>query len=140
MWSYFDRSNLLENLRALPSKSQDVVLLLGGSMGWTEDETLWKPYIDEAIRILKPEGLLFLQGLPEYLPTIGVYLDAHLRFKYWIAVESFPRQIRAGLPSVHAGILMFAKGERFQINRVRVPHEVCKACGRTLRDWGGRRT
>lgn len=138
MLHYIDRSHLLDHLRALPEASQDVILLLGGAMGWTEDENLWKPYLEAAIRALKPDGLLFIQGLPEHLPAIGVYLDSRLRFKYWIAVESLPRQIRAGLPSVHAGILMFAKGERFHINRVRVPHEACKACGRTLRDWGGK--
>lgn len=138
MLHHFDRLHLLENLRGLPEASQDVVLFIGGAMGWAESESLWKPYLDEAIRVLKPEGLLFVQGLPEHLPAIGVYLDARLQFKYWIAIESLPRQIRAGLPSVHAGILMFAKGERFHINRLRVPHEACKACGRTLHDWGGK--
>lgn len=95
-------------------------------------------FLQQAARLLKPTGLLFVQGTPDLLPELGVSLDRTLRFKYWIAVESSLHRPTHGLPSVHAGILMFSKSNRFEINRVRFPHQRCSHCGKTLRDWGGK--
>lgn len=89
-------------------------------------------------RVLKNGGLLFVQGLPRYLSKIGVFLDRLFNFKYWIAVESEVRQFTSGLPSSHVGVLLFVKGNRFHVERVRFPHQYCAACGKTLRDWGGK--
>jgi len=90
------------------------------------------------VRVLKEGGLLFVQGLPHVLPAAGVFLEKHLTFKYWFAIKSTPLEGRP-LPSVHAGVLLFVKGKkRFPIERVRLPHQNCAACGRTLKDWGGK--
>lgn len=95
-------------------------------------------FLQQAVHLLAPTGLLFVQGTPDILPELGVALERTLKFKYWIAVESARRQPTHGLPSVHAGILMFSKSNRFEINRVRFPHQLCSHCGKTLRDWGGK--
>ncbi|MFN3762963.1 MAG: DNA methyltransferase, partial [Anaerolineae bacterium] len=116
-----------------PAESLDFVILAAG----TDEAGRWIPSLDAAVRALREGGLLFVQGIPETLPDIGVYLDRRLRFKYWIAVESVPR-LGGRLPSVHAAVLMFAKGETFRISRVRFPHRYCRACGKPLRDWGGK--
>jgi hypothetical protein len=44
--------------------------------------------LDECVRVLKNGGLLFVQGRPEYLPELGVYLDRYLNFKYWIQCQA----------------------------------------------------
>lgn len=118
--------------------SLDFVVLATGA-GWSPDQgRQWQCCLDAAVRALKSGGLLFVQGVPETLPDLGVYLDGRLRFKYWIAIESAPRVSDSGLPSVHAAVLMFAKGETFHLSRVRFPHRYCRACGKPLRDWGGK--
>lgn len=139
MIQYLANERLLASLADRPAGSLDFVILATG----TDDAGRWIPCVDAAAGALREGGLLFIQGVPENLPDIGVYLDGRLRFKYWIAIESSPRPMGdicqpSLLPSVHAAILMFAKGETFQISRVRFPHRYCRACGKPLRDWGGK--
>ncbi|WP_347242929.1 DNA methyltransferase, partial [Thermogutta sp.] len=126
-------NQLFSSLAEAPEGSLDFVIL---SIG-TDEATRWIPCLNAAIRALRDGGLLFVQGVPENLPDVGVYLDRRLCFKHWIAVES---ALRPGgrLPSVHAAILMFTKGKTFSISRVRFPHRYCRACGKPLRDWGGK--
>jgi DNA modification methylase len=119
--------NLLHELRRTSDASLDFIVL--GS------ETV--PCLDECVRTLRDGGLLFIRGRPESLPEIGVYLDGRLTFKYWIAVESTLKP-RRGLPSVHSAVLLFCKGTKFDINRVRFAHKYCAFCGKTLKDWGGK--
>jgi site-specific DNA-methyltransferase (adenine-specific) len=138
MIRYLSNAQLLSSLRESPADSLDFIVLATG----TDEAGRWIPCLDAARRALREGGLLFVQGVPENLPDLGVYLDGRLRFKYWIAVESAPRPGEADgrppLPSVHAAVLMFAKGETFRISRVRFPHRHCRACGKPLRDWGGK--
>ncbi len=133
MVRYLTGYRLLSLLAEMPAGSLDFVILATG----TDEPQRWIPCLDVAIRALRDGGLLFVQGIPENLPDLGIYLDGRLRFKYWIAVESAPR-LGGRLPSVHAALLMFAKGETFRISRVRFPHRYCRACGKPLRDWGGK--
>ncbi len=135
MVRYADSQQLLGDLQTTPGNSLDFVLLITGTQMCLQE---WTPCLDAAIRALREGGVLFVQGVPRTLPAIGVYLDGQLRFKYWIAVESAMVEQSHGLPSTHAGILMFVKGERFSISRLRFPHQYCRACGKPLRDWGGK--
>lgn len=135
---YPTKEQLLPLLKRTPDNAIDFILLVTGTFNSNERQDLWD-YLAESARVLKRGGLLFVQGSPEYLPELGVYLDQRLTFKYWIAVESTMRQLGHGLPSVHAGILFFTKGdEKVNIYKVRFPHEYCAFCGKTLRDWGGK--
>jgi DNA modification methylase len=89
--------------------------------------------LDHHVHYLRPGGLLFLYGEPRWLPEIAVYLSRQLVFKYWIVLD---------ISTNHRGLLMFWKpGGRFHLNTdaVRVPHAHCAACGRYLKDWGGKR-
>ncbi len=134
---YPDIANLLPSLRQTPTASLDLVVLITGAWPSPRLDEL-RAYLDECGRVLREGGLLFVQGRPDTLPELGVYLDQILRFRYWIAVESAHWRPTAGLPSVHAAILFFSKGERFDLQRVRFPHDYCAFCGRTRRDWGGK--
>jgi site-specific DNA-methyltransferase (adenine-specific) len=132
--SYFDRTQLHQQLPSQPDASFDFIILITGALAGP-DENLPLSYLDEYIRLLKAGGILFVQGTPETLPGVGVYLDKRLTFKYWLAVKS---SFRAGrLPSAHAGVLLFAKG-RAPLKRARLPHQSCRACGKPLKDWGGK--
>ncbi len=138
MIGYPESNQLLFALAEAPPGSLDFVVLITGADWAPAEAERWVPYLDAATRALREGGLLFVQGVPESLPELGVYLDRRLRFKYWIAIESALRLSDRGLPSAHAALLMFSKGETFRISRVRFPHQYCRACGRSLRDWGGK--
>ncbi|MEA3344900.1 MAG: DNA methyltransferase [Chloroflexota bacterium] len=125
-------------LKEAESSSLNFIVVVTAALNSANGGEL-KAYLDECVRGLRKGGLLFVQGRPEYLPELGVYLDQHLNFKYWIAIESTIQHRVNGLPSVHAAVLLFTKGnERFNVKRVRFPHQYCDFCGRTLKDWGGK--
>lgn len=138
MVKYLQGMQLLEELRKAHPGSVDFIVLITGDRQSPTEIQRWIPYLDAAIGALREGGILFVQGVPESLPELGVYLDGRLRFKYWIAIESAHRFLESGLPSVHAAVLMFVKGEKYHISRVRFPHRYCRACGKPLRDWGGK--
>jgi len=125
-------------LQEAGNHSLDFIVVVTAALNPVNTDRL-KATLGECVRVLKDGGLLFVQGCPEYLPELGVYLDQYLNFKYWIAIESTIKHRDSGLPSVHAAVLLFSKGnERFNIKRTRFPHQYCAFCERTLKDWGGK--
>lgn len=134
--TYAERVNLSTELIHRQTASLDFIILITGAL--PDDLTTIQSHLKECIRILKPNGLLLIQGFPRLLPGLGVFLEQYLTFKYWFAIESEVLQT-TGLPSVHAAVLMFTKGSgRFNINKPRLPHQQCTACQRSLKDWGGK--
>jgi len=125
-------------LRKSGSNSSNFIVVITAALKPNNKDEL-RFCLSECVRVLKNGGLLFVQGRPNYLPELGVYLDQRLNFKYWIAIESEIQYRVTGLPSVHAAVLLFAKGnERFNVSRTRFPHQYCAFCGKTLKDWGGK--
>lgn len=105
-------------------------------------------------RVLKAGGLLFVYGLPEELPRWGERLldcndaSGKMVFKHWIALDLDAAPRAGSLKPSHLGLLLFWKSKpgarpapKFQIhtNAVRIPHALCAACGRSLKDWGGKK-
>jgi site-specific DNA-methyltransferase (adenine-specific) len=135
---YPDRENFGQTLNEAGDNSLNFIVIVTAALNPANTDGL-KVYLDECVRVLKNGGLLFVQGRPDYLPELGVYLDQRLDFKYWIAIESAMQHRDSGLPSVHAVVLLFTKGnERFNVKRTRFPHQYCTFCNRTLKDWGGK--
>jgi len=135
---YPDRDDFAELLKNIPFNSLDFIVIVTAAFAPLRISEL-KNYLSDCVRALKNGGLLFVQGRPEYLPELGVYLDQYLNFKYWIAIESTLLKKKSGLPSVHSAVLLFTKGNnRFNVKRTRLPHQVCSFCKRTLKDWGGK--
>jgi len=136
--AYPDREIFGQTLKEAGDNSLNFIVIVTAALNPANSGEL-KAYLDECVRVLKNGGLLFVQGRPEYLPELGVYLDQYLNFKYWIAIESQLQHKGAGLPSVHAAVLLFTKGnDRFNVKRTRFPHQYCAFCKRTLKDWGGK--
>jgi len=84
--------------------------------------------------------------------TVGVYDSAFylpfwyhelkkagFAFKYHIVVYFDPLNEfkQNNLLISHVGILLATK-DSFKLNKVRIPHEYCKFCRNTLKDWGGK--
>lgn len=109
--------------------------------------------IKKASKLLKNGGILFVYGLPKYLPFFAVNLndsaiDNHrFLFKYWIGLEFNSSEEFQGLKNNHIGMLMYLKTKSlesptpFNLNtkEVRVSHKYCAACGMNIKDWGGKK-
>jgi len=135
---YPDRKSFNQTLKEADNDSFNFIVVVTAALDSVNAGRL-KTQLDECVRVLKDGGVLFVQGRPEYLPELGVHLDQRLNFKYWIAIESQLQQKDSELPSVHAAILLFTKGnEHFHIKRTRFPHQHCAFCKKTLKDWGGK--
>ncbi|MBS1249380.1 MAG: Modification methylase BamHI [Chloroflexi bacterium] len=135
---YPEKKDFMQAMKEADNRSFDFVVMVTDILESHNADSL-KEQMDECVRVLKDGGVLFVQGRPEYLPEIGVYLDQTLNFKYWIAIESQLQKKEKRLPSAHASVLLFTKGNgRFHVKRTRFPHQHCDFCERTLKDWGGK--
>jgi len=100
-------------------------------------------WLGEGVRALAPGGALFVYNLPKWLMPLGTYLGSlgGMTFKHWIAIDkahSLPIPNR--LSTSHYGLLYFIKGDRprvFDRDAVRIPIQVCRHCGREVKDYGG---
>ncbi|WMD19948.1 DNA methyltransferase [Achromobacter seleniivolatilans] len=96
-------------------------------------------WLAESIRLLKDGGSLFVWNLPKWNTYLSAYLNRHLNFRHWIAVDikySLPMQSKL-YPS-HYSLLYFVKGPRpTTFHADRLPMEVCPACCADLKDYGG---
>ncbi len=91
----------------------------------------------QAALTLSEKGLMFVYGAPALLARYAVRLAEGLDFRYWITIRTASENHPARLRSEHKGLLLFAKSGA-PINRLRVAHSQCRACGKTLKDWGGK--
>jgi DNA modification methylase len=90
-----------------------------------------------AAQSLDANGLMFIYGLPRDLARYAVALSNDLAFRYWIAVRAATAQKAGGLRPEHTGLLLMSKPGA-ALNRLRIPHALCRHCGETLKDWGGK--
>jgi site-specific DNA-methyltransferase (adenine-specific) len=111
---------------------------------WLKDEYYlnWcHDWIDEAERVLKPGGSIFIYNLPRWAFHLAAYLERkQLTFRHWIAVSmkgTFPRGKK--LYPAHYALLYFTKGDPKTFNRdeVRVPVPKCRHCKKDIKDYGG---
>ncbi len=100
-----------------------------------------KAWIDECVRVLKPGGSIFLYNLPRWNIVLGAYLiEQGLLFRHDITVEVKSTMPIAGrLYPSHYSLLYFSKGKPKTFRKVRTPIELCRHCGKEIKDYGGHR-
>lgn len=151
-------------LRKLPTASRDVIILSTHSSPASKrrvspPRTLVlseasEQLLLETTRVLRPQGLLWVYGTPEVLAVWGERLARmagegwRMVFKYWFAIDLDAAARAETLKPVHQGLLLFVKGGiarkrlvarlDLDVDAARTPHLNCAACGRTLKDWGGK--
>ncbi|HEY4983569.1 MAG TPA: site-specific DNA-methyltransferase [Verrucomicrobiae bacterium] len=158
---HFDRASALASPSA---EGRDVVVLstnfnpgekfsrqTHGDFGLSENSI---HLLRECVRVLKSGGLLFVYGLPRELALWGGCLSEMrddsqpMIFKYWIALDIDAASRVEFLKPTHLGLLMFWKNHpagktpakfRLDTDAARIPHLNCAACGRTRKDWGGKK-
>ncbi len=92
-----------------------------------------------AIDISKYNQVL-VYDVPVALPFWYKFLaERDFSFRYHIVVYFDSNIERNNLIISHVGILYAFKGKKTYINKVRIPHQYCKFCGRSLKDWGGKK-
>jgi len=114
--------------------------------GLSEREyTTWMHlWLMQCERLLAPGGSLMVYNLPKWNVLAASFLMGtsfrELEFVDWIAVkvtQGFPRA--KGLYRAHYGIIHFIKGKSDRLNKIRMPVETCRHCGKDIRDYGGHR-
>lgn len=100
-----------------------------------------REWLDHCIRILKPGGSIFIYNLPKWNIILGNHLtEAGMTFRHWIAVNiklSLP--IPGRLYPSHYSLLYYTKGKPDTFKKIRTPIEICRHCGKELKDYGGHR-
>ena len=97
-------------------------------------------WILECCRILKPGGAFFLYATPELAVQFAPIMGEELDFRHWIALTmkgTYPRGKK--LYPAHYALLYYTRGTPRTFNRLRLPIETCRHCGREIRDYGGHR-
>jgi site-specific DNA-methyltransferase (adenine-specific) len=98
-------------------------------------------WIDECIRVLQPGGAFFLYNLPRWNIPLGTYLmQKGLLFRNWIAINiKFSLPIPKRIYPSHYSLLYYTKGKAKTFRSIRTPIEVCRHCGKEIKDYGGHR-
>ncbi len=153
-----------DSLRLLPAESRDVIVV--STWFKPRDKFVAQPsqshalsedsirLLEECARVLKFGGVLFVYGIPRDLAFWGQRLsfmgnqERTMLFKYWIALEIDGAKQNDFLKPAHQGLLMFLKSKAnaqspssFRLNTsiIKVPHAFCAACGKNVKDWGGKK-
>ncbi|MCA1217379.1 DNA-methyltransferase [Streptomyces sp. 8L] len=148
------QADCLDVMRSMPSQSVDVIFAdppfnLGKIYGkhftdaMTEaDYTSWsRTWIKEGLRLLSPGGAFFLYNIPKWNMGNGAYMQSlGMNFRHWITID-----IKSSLPIAgklypsHYSLLYFTNGKPRSFTRPRVPIQVCRHCGKDIKDYGGHR-
>lgn len=101
-------------------------------MAWTGE------WLEEACRILKPDGSLFVYNIPKLLTYTAAMLNDLAEFRHWIAWNSNGQPLGKTMQPAHYGILFYTKTRASKFYDVRAPHKVCRVCDAYLKDYGGK--
>jgi len=82
---------------------------------------------------------VLIYDVPVALPFWFQFLSTKgFSFRYHIVVYFDSSLSENNLIVSHVGVLYAFRKKTF-INKVRIPHKYCEYCGRTLKDWGGKK-
>lgn len=121
-------------MKSLPNNSVDLVITdppfnIGKKYDSYSDNLKFEEYLkwcyswlDEAIRILKPEGSLYLFNYPENNAYLKVYLDKKLKFRRWLTwhYNTNTGHSKTNYTRTQHSILFYTKGEKYIFNKEEV--------------------
>jgi site-specific DNA-methyltransferase (adenine-specific) len=148
------QGDCLDLMAQMPSGSVDLIFAdppfnLGKMYGDHFDDSTseadyikWsKDWIEAGCELLSPGGAFFLYNIPKWNIHNGqVFNELGMNFRHWIVVDmklSLP--IQGKLYPAHYSMLYFTKGKPRTFTRPRLPIEVCRHCGKDIKDYGGHR-
>ena len=100
-----------------------------------------RSWVKECVRLLKPGGAFFLYNLPKWNILLGAYLtELGMSFRHWIAIEiNSTLPIPGRLYPSHYSLLYYSKGKPAKFRKIRTPIQLCRHCGKEVKDYGGHR-
>ncbi len=105
-------------------------------LNWCDD------WMNEMVRVTKPEGTIFVHNIPRWLSYYAECLNKLAYFRHWIAWDSGGMPLGKTLLPNHYGILYYTKSESykdFKFYDIRAPHPKCRSCREFLKDYGGKK-
>jgi site-specific DNA-methyltransferase (adenine-specific) len=109
-------------------------------VGQVEYMAWCREWIAECCRVLKPGGTFFVYATPELAVQFAPILAERLDFRHWIALTmkgTYPRGRK--LYPAHYALLYYSRGTPRVFNKLRLPIETCRHCGKEIKDYGGHR-
>lgn len=149
---FLAESDALAFLRSLRSCIGDIVFLdppfnLGKDYGVTssiesgapaEYDRYMRRTIEQAERVLKPGGALFLYHIPIWAARFAGSMMRRLQFRHWIAISMKNGFVRGKrLYPAHYALLYYTKGEPGSFHRPRLAPARCRKCRVSVKDYGG---
>lgn len=100
-----------------------------------------RQWIKESARLLSPGGAFFLYNIPKWnIHNAAFMSDLGLNFRHWITIDiKFGLPVQGKLYPSHYSLLYFTNGKPRTFTRPRTPIEVCRHCGKDIKDYGGHR-
>lgn len=99
--------------------------------------------IKQIISALPDNVTLGIMGENEDLAYISYGFEHDLKLKYgtWISLRKkiINEQLNGELPNETAGVVFFTKKNKLKLERVLLPYTYCPACGKTTKDYGGKK-
>jgi site-specific DNA-methyltransferase (adenine-specific) len=148
------QGDCLELMPQIPSGSVDLIFAdppfnLGKMYGDHYDDATsereyldWsKQWIEAGCDLLSPGGAFFLYNIPKWNIHNGkVFTDLGMNFRHWVVIDiKFGLPIQGKLYPAHYSMLYFTKGKPRTFERPRLPIDVCRHCGKDIKDYGGHR-
>lgn len=129
---------------SLPISTSDILNPFNNKFRNKNSVKVIKDILDNSISSLNDEGLLFIYGSPLQLIQCYEVIRDKMTFRHWIsidALDSLENTNTDHLKHNHLGVLMLTRNEKYLIypENARIPYLGCTACGRNVKDWGGKK-
>lgn len=97
-------------------------------------------WINEMVRVTKPEGSIFVHNIPKWLTYFAEILNSKAEFKHWISWDAPSAPMGKSLQPSHYGILFYVKNpKKNKYYEIRQPHKRDRRNGYLLKDYGGKK-
>ncbi|MFH1543170.1 MAG: site-specific DNA-methyltransferase [Patescibacteria group bacterium] len=109
-----------------------------------KNESTLKEIALQINKLIKNDTTLFIYGSPVQLIKFYEFIPKSLSFRYWISIDLqnlLDDENTSHLKKNQLGILMFTKGKYPSLNTInnRMSYFACTACGKNIKDWGGKK-
>ena len=99
--------------------------------------------VNKTIATLPENITIGIMGENEDLAYISYGFEHNLKLKYGnfisLRKEIINKELNGELPNETAGVVFFTKKNKLKLARVLLPYTYCPACGKTTKDYGGKK-
>lgn len=146
------KGDCMDLFHSIPSESVDITFAdppfnLKKKYNGYKDSLEFRDYLDwcekwinEMVRVTKPEGSIFVHNIPKWLTYYAEILNAKAEFRHWISWDAPSAPMGKTLQPSHYGILFYVKDPmKNKFYEIRQPHKRDRRTGYLLKDYGGKK-